>query len=175
MQRLMHTVLGARRSRRLLRHRVVHHAETKYGHTDVPIFMLAKNGKIVADDGSLVRFAKADEHPDRHRQTVADTTVYTTTPVSTTRAVPRDLSPREHNRGRSDDRVDQGRSGFLPLAGFDGSYMRFSGQSRWNTASATRSLKRSPHPRSGTDVLRQEPGLNPAAAETVGALTRPTR
>src|ERR1039457_4427341 len=39
-------------------------AERKYGHTQVPIFMLAKDGKIVADDSSLVRCEETGEHPD---------------------------------------------------------------------------------------------------------------
>ena len=55
-------------------------AERKYGHTQVPIFMLAKDGKIMADDSSLVRFEKTGEHPDPVTgKPVADTTVYDAT------------------------------------------------------------------------------------------------
>ena len=52
-------------------------AERKFGHTQVPIFMLAKDGKIVADDSALVRFEKAGERADPITgKPVADTTVY---------------------------------------------------------------------------------------------------
>jgi hypothetical protein len=52
-------------------------AERRYGHTQVPIFMLARDGKILAEDGSLVRFEKTGEHPDAVTgKPAAGTTVY---------------------------------------------------------------------------------------------------
>jgi hypothetical protein len=39
-------------------------AERKYGQTQVPIFMLAKDGKILADDSAPVRFGKTGEQID---------------------------------------------------------------------------------------------------------------
>lgn len=39
-------------------------AEKKYGCTELPVFMLAKEGKIVADDASKMRFSQEDEFTD---------------------------------------------------------------------------------------------------------------
>ena len=52
------------------------HAQDDF-HTEVPIFMLARDGKVLADDSSLVRFEKTGEHPDPVTgKQVADTAVY---------------------------------------------------------------------------------------------------
>jgi hypothetical protein len=51
-------------------------AERKYGHTEAPIFMLARDGKIAADDSALVRFERTGEHlAPVTGKPVADTTV----------------------------------------------------------------------------------------------------
>jgi hypothetical protein len=103
-------------------------AERKYGHTAVPIFMLAKDGEILADNSNLVRFTKSDEHPDPITgKPVADTTVYDY-----------DATGGEHYRVTFQrentivhDRMIESITGpkhvLAKLARFDGAYMRFTG------------------------------------------------
>ena len=40
-------------------------AEKKYGYKTFPVFMLARNGAIIADDGSKVSFSATDVHTDQ--------------------------------------------------------------------------------------------------------------
>jgi hypothetical protein len=102
-------------------------AEKAYGNTELPIFMLAKAGKIIADDARKVRFHLEDEQMDpTSGKPVANLVVY------------------EYEAGPERYRVSYRRSetivnnqliarvsGFkyllARLARFDGSYMRFTG------------------------------------------------
>jgi hypothetical protein len=102
-------------------------AEKAYGNTELPIFMLAKAGKIIADDARKVRFHLEDEQMDpTSGKPVANLVVY------------------EYEDGPERYRVSYRRSetivnnqliarvsGFkyllARLARFDGSYMRFTG------------------------------------------------
>ncbi len=52
-------------------------SEKAYGNAELPLFMLAKDGKIVADDSRKVTFHIEDEHIDqKSRKPVANVTVY---------------------------------------------------------------------------------------------------
>jgi hypothetical protein len=102
-------------------------AEKAYGNAELPIFMLAKGGKIIADDRRKVRFHLEDEHVDaKSGKPVANLVVY------------------EYEDGPDRYRVSYRRSqtivneelikrvrGFkhllAELAGFDGAYLRFTG------------------------------------------------
>lgn len=53
-------------------------AEKKYGYTELPVFMLAKDGKVIFDDASQVTFSKTDIHTDGPSgKPVADVHSYT--------------------------------------------------------------------------------------------------
>jgi hypothetical protein len=105
-------------------------AERKYGHTEVPICLLAKDGKILADDSSLVRFEKADELPDPVTgKPVANTTVYDYDATGHGGEHYRITFRREKTIVQ--DRMIESVTGLkrilAKLASFDGAYMRFTG------------------------------------------------
>jgi hypothetical protein len=106
-------------------------AERKYGYSEVPLFMLARDGKIVADDSSLVRFDKTGEHPDPvSGKPVADTTVYDYDATAHGGEHYRVTFHREHTivETRMIESLKGFRRGLARLDGFDGAYMRFTGQ-----------------------------------------------
>jgi hypothetical protein len=106
-------------------------AERKYGHTQVPIFMLARDGKIVADDSSLVRFEKTGENPDPVTgKPVADTTVYDYDATADGGEHYRVTFRRQNTivQARMIDSVQGPKRILARIAGFDGAYMRFTGQ-----------------------------------------------
>ena len=106
-------------------------AERKYGHTQVPIFMLAKDGKIVADDSALVRFEKTGERPDPVTgKPVADTTVYDYDATVHGGEHYRVTFRRENTivQTRMIESVKGIKHVLAQIAGFDGAYMRFTGQ-----------------------------------------------
>lgn len=106
-------------------------AERKYGHTQVPIFMLAKDGKILADDSALIRFEKTGEHPDPVTgKPVADTTVYDYDATTQGGEHYRVTFRPENTIGqaRMIESVQGARRILARIAGFDGAYMRFTGQ-----------------------------------------------
>lgn len=102
-------------------------AEKAYGNAEVPIFMLAKRGMIIADDSSKVSFHLEDEHTD----------LKTGKPVANVVVYEYDDGPERYRVSyhRSATIVDQELietvSGFkrlvAELAGFDGAYLRFTG------------------------------------------------
>jgi hypothetical protein len=105
-------------------------AERKYGHMQVPIFMLAIDGKIVADDSSLVRFSKNDEHPDPVTgKPVANTTVYDYDATAHGGEHYRITFTRENTivHDRMIDKLTGPKHVLAKLARFDGAYMRFTG------------------------------------------------
>jgi CrtC N-terminal lipocalin domain len=106
-------------------------AERKYGHAQMPIFMLAKDGKIVADDSALVRFEKTGEHPDPVTgKPVADTTVYDYDATARGGEHYRVTFRREKTivQARMIESVKGPKRVLAQIAGFDGAYMRFTGQ-----------------------------------------------
>jgi len=106
-------------------------AEKKYGYAEVPIFMLAEDGKILADDGRAVRFTKSGEHPDPVAgKPVADTVVYDSGDTAAGGDRYRVTFRRENTIVQ--DRMINGIKGpgrlLAQLTGFDGAYLRFTGQ-----------------------------------------------
>ncbi|MFC9843727.1 lipocalin-like domain-containing protein [Streptomyces sp. NPDC060223] len=106
-------------------------AAKKYGSAEIPIFMLAKNGEILADRASLVRFTKSDEHPDP----------VTGKPVANTLVFDYDATPeggdgfrvtfrREKTivQGRMIESLKGAKRILARLAGFNGGYLRFTGE-----------------------------------------------
>ncbi|MCU1675918.1 MAG: hypothetical protein JWM93_676 [Frankiales bacterium] len=105
-------------------------AEKAYGYAELPVFMLARDGKLVADDGTKVAF----EERDRYTQTetgkpVANVTRYTYTDdderyvVTFTRHT--DLAA-----SKMVDDIKGPKKLAAKLVGFDGAYLRFAGELR---------------------------------------------
>ncbi len=102
-------------------------AEKRYGSTRLPIFMLAKNGKIIADDANKVSFTLLDEHLDeKSGKPVANTVIYEY----------KDGNERykiSYHRAQTIfdvaliDYVKGIKHYLAKLAGFNGSYLRFTG------------------------------------------------
>ncbi len=106
-------------------------SEKKYGHTEVPIFMLAKNGKIIADHGSLVHFTKTREQPDPVTgKPVADLTVYDYDAAAHGGERYRVTFQRENTivQEKMLEHVEGPKRLLARLVGFDGAYHRFTGQ-----------------------------------------------
>jgi hypothetical protein len=102
-------------------------AEQAYGNVEQPIFMLAKRGRIIADDGRKVSFHLEDEHLDeRSGKPVANVVVYEYEDGP-------DRYRVSYRRSSTivDVRLIETVSGFrhllARLAGFDGAYLRFTG------------------------------------------------
>lgn len=103
-------------------------AEKAYGSAELPIFMLAKNGKIIADDARKVSFHLEDEHIDKKSgKPVANVVVYEYEDgperyrVSYRRA-------ETIVDAQLVDRASAFKKIMAKLAGFDGSYLRFTGK-----------------------------------------------
>jgi hypothetical protein len=110
--------------------RLAHNVECRTA-DQVPIFMLAKDGKIVADGSSLVRFEKTGEHPDPVTgKPVADTTVYDYDATAHGGEHYRVTFDRENTivQARMIESVKGPKRVLAQIAGFDGAYMRFTGQ-----------------------------------------------
>ncbi|OZJ01438.1 hypothetical protein BZG36_05704, partial [Bifiguratus adelaidae] len=112
-------------------------AEKKYGYAEVPIFMLAKDGKILADDGRLAQFSKFDEHFDPVTgKPVANTVVYDYDGTASGGERYRVTFRREKTIVQ--DRMINMIKGLgrilAQLVGFDGAYLRFTGQVDIETA-----------------------------------------
>jgi predicted secreted hydrolase len=105
-------------------------AEEKYGNTELPVFMLARDGKVVADDATRVSFEELGTYTDTNTgKPVANVTRYTYTDGDDTYIVTftryRDLAVME---------LIDGLHGAKKLAArlirFDGAYLRFTGELR---------------------------------------------
>jgi hydroxyneurosporene synthase CrtC len=106
-------------------------AEKRYGHAEVPIFMLAKGDKILADRGHLVRFSKADEQLDLVTgKPVANSVVYDYDATAEGGEVYRITFRRENTivQDRMVETLKGPKRILAHLAGFDGAYLRFTGQ-----------------------------------------------
>jgi hypothetical protein len=102
-------------------------AEKAYGDAELPIFMLAKGGRIIADDASKVGFHLEDEHMDpKSGKPVANLVVYDYVDGPERYRV-------SYRRSETivDEELIETVSGFkrllAELARFDGAYLRFTG------------------------------------------------
>jgi hypothetical protein len=105
-------------------------AEKKYGNAEMPIFLLAKDGQVVADDASRVSFEQLETYVDTSTgKPVANVTRYTYTDGDETYTVTftrhRDLSVN-----KLIDNLDGLKKVAAKLARFDGAYLRFTGELR---------------------------------------------
>jgi hypothetical protein len=102
-------------------------AEKKYGNTPLPVFMLARDNEVFADDFTKVTFAKSGIHTDEKTgKPVADDHSFTYTDGATEYTV---AYHREETilRNFFIDQVHGVKKFLAKLVGFDGCYMRFSG------------------------------------------------
>jgi len=105
-------------------------AEKTYGYHELPIFMLARDGRLIADDNSKVAFEQLGTYTDTETgKPVANITRYTYTDgderyvVTYTRH--RDLSATKFV-----DEMHGPKKLAAKLVGFDGAYLRFAGEVR---------------------------------------------
>ena len=103
-------------------------AEARYGYEELPIYLLAKDGEIVADDNDKVEFTPAEtSHDAETGKPVSDLLTYTYT-EGTTRDV---ITWRRHRtilRDRFVDDISGVKHLLAKLVGFDGAYLRFTGE-----------------------------------------------
>jgi hypothetical protein len=105
-------------------------AEDKYGNTELPIFMLARDGEIVADDATKVTFEELGAYRDADTgKPVANITRYTYTDGDDTYTVTftrhRDLAVNNLI-----DDLHGPKKLAAKLIRFDGAYLRFTGELR---------------------------------------------
>lgn len=102
-------------------------AEKSYGNTELPVFMLAKGGKIIADDASKVSFTLVDEHIDKKSgKPVANTVIYEYKDGNERYKISYHRTQTIVNAALL-DHVKGFKYFLAKLAGFNGSYLRFTG------------------------------------------------
>lgn len=102
-------------------------AHEKYGYEPIPIFMLAKDGRIVADDGAFVRFVATDVYTDpKTGKPVAGTTRYFYDD-GTDRYVVTFTKQRDLVANTFIEQLHGWRRAAARLIRFDGAYLRFVG------------------------------------------------
>jgi len=105
-------------------------AHEKYDYEQLPIFMLARDGVVVADDSRAVRFDAEDVHTDDLTgKPVADVTRYTYD-AGDDRYVVTFTRERDLSRSRMIEGIHGPKRALATLARFDGAYLRFTGQVR---------------------------------------------
>jgi hypothetical protein len=105
-------------------------AEQKFGYTELPIFMLARDGHVVADDATRVTFEELGTYTDTGTgKPVANVTRYTYTDGDDSYVVTftrhRDLATVKFI-----DDLHGPKKVAAKLVRFDGSYLRFAGELR---------------------------------------------
>jgi hypothetical protein len=105
-------------------------AERKYGYAELPIFLLAENGRIVADDASKVTFEELGTYTDTATgKPVANVTRYTYTDGDD-RYVVTFTRHRDLTADRMIDQIPGVKKVAAKLTRFDGAYLRFTGELR---------------------------------------------
>jgi hypothetical protein len=103
-------------------------AHERYGYTELPIFMLARDGEIVADDPRRVRFEALDTHTDELTgKPVATTTRYTYAGDGDERWVVTFTRDSDLAKSRMIDDIHGPKRALAHLTRFDGAYLRFAG------------------------------------------------
>jgi hypothetical protein len=105
-------------------------AEQKYGYAELPVFLLAENGKIIADDGAKVTFERLGTYTDTATgKPVANVTRYTYTDGDDSYTITftrhRDLAVN-----KLIDHLGGLKKVAAKLVRFDGAYLRFTGELR---------------------------------------------
>jgi hypothetical protein len=99
----------------------------RYGYAELPIFMLARNGAVVADDSRRVRFEALDTYTDQSTgKPVATRTRYTYL-GDDERWIVTFTRDRDLAKSRMIDNIHGPKRVLAWLARFDGAYLRFAG------------------------------------------------
>jgi hypothetical protein len=105
-------------------------AEKRYGYGALPVFMLARDGELIADDGDKVTFEELGGYTDAATgKPVGNVTRYTYTDGEQRYVV----TFTRHSDLASDKFIDElkgPKKAAARLAGFDGAYLRFAGELR---------------------------------------------
>ena len=102
-------------------------AHERYGWAELPIFMLARDGEVVADDSRCVRFEALDTYTDELTgKPVATTTRYTYV-SDDERWIVTFTRDRDLAKSRMIDDLHGPKRVLAHLARFDGAYLRFAG------------------------------------------------
>jgi hypothetical protein len=102
-------------------------AHERYGYTELPIFMLAREGEVVADDSRSVRFEALDTYTDESTgKPVATRTRYTYLGEDE-RWIVTFTRDRDLAKSRMIDGMHGPKRVLARLARFDGAYLRFAG------------------------------------------------
>jgi hypothetical protein len=105
-------------------------AEKAYGYCELPVFMLARDGQLVADDGSEVAFEELGRYTDTDTaKPVANITRYTYTDGNERYVVTFTRHADLATTNMVDD-IKGPKKIAAKLIGFDGAYLRFSGELR---------------------------------------------
>jgi len=105
-------------------------AEKKYGYSEHPIFMLARDGKVIADDPANVRFEELGRYFDQHTgKPVGNVTRYRYTDGNEKYVVTY-TRHRDTATMKFLDEVKGPKKLAARLLGFDGAYLRFTGELR---------------------------------------------
>lgn len=103
-------------------------AEKPYGYTDLPVFMLARDGQIVADDGEKVTFEVLGRYTDATTgKPVGNVTRYTYTDGDE-RYVVTYTRYEDLTAAKFIDGLKGPKKAAAKLARFDGAYLRFTGR-----------------------------------------------
>ncbi|MFD5142448.1 hydroxyneurosporene dehydrogenase [Streptomyces sp. NPDC058401] len=105
-------------------------AQERYGYTELPVFMLARDGNPIADDGTRVTFEELGPYTDtKTGKPVGNLTRYTYTDGDERYVV---TWTRHTDLGASKliDQIKGPKKAAARLAGFDGAYLRFAGELR---------------------------------------------
>ncbi|MCI2416616.1 hypothetical protein MOQ72_04215 [Saccharopolyspora sp. K220] len=105
-------------------------AEQKYGYAEIPIFMLAENGKVIADDAGKVTFERLGAYTDTTTgKPVANLTRYTCTDGDDSYVVTF-TRHRDLTANKLINEIDGPKKLAAKIVGFDGAYLRFTGELR---------------------------------------------
>lgn len=105
-------------------------AQERYGYTELPVFMLARDGKLIADDGAKVVFEELGSYTDtKTGKPVGNVTRYTYTDGGE-RYVVTYSRHADLTANKLVDNLKGPRKAAAKLAGFDGAYLRFTGELR---------------------------------------------
>ncbi len=105
-------------------------AEEKYGHTELPIFLLAKDNEIIADDETKVTFEELGAYKDSTTgKPVANVTRYTYTAGDDTYTVTF-TRHRDLTANKLINELHGPKKAAAKLIRFDGAYLRFTGELR---------------------------------------------
>jgi hypothetical protein len=105
-------------------------AEKQYGYSSLPVFMLARDGKLIADDGAKVAFEELGRYTDADTgKPVGNVTRYSYTDGDE-RYVVTFTRHRDLVGAKFVDELKGPKRIAAKLAGFDGAYLRFAGELR---------------------------------------------